>query len=54
MVKTIVALLLLSYGSMAPDQTVSYPYYYRVYFKDKGDYNPSSYSLEELFSAKMG
>jgi serine protease AprX len=52
MVKIIVALLLLASGSMASGQTVTYPYYYRVYFKDKGDYNPASYSLAELFSAR--
>jgi len=52
MVKTIVALLLFSAGVMASGQTVNYPYYYRVYFKDKGDYNPLSYTLAELFSAR--
>jgi subtilisin family serine protease len=45
-------ILLLCQGSQLSGQERTYNYYYRVYFKDKGENKINDFSLPDLFSAK--
>ena len=47
-----IILLLIWPGSLLSGQEGTYNYYYRVYFKDKGENRINDFSLSELFSAK--
>jgi serine protease AprX len=45
-------LLLLSPGKFLQGQGVNYPYFYRVYFKDKGENSTDNFSAKELISER--
>jgi len=47
-----IILLLIWPGSFMSGQDITYNYYYRVYFKDKGENRINDFTLPELFSAK--
>jgi serine protease AprX len=44
--------IILSFCSTIQSQQTVYNYFYRVYFKDKGDYNINNYSADDLLSEK--
>lgn len=46
------AVVLLITGSALYGQEITYRYFYRVYFKDKGEYNTSSFTPLQLLSEK--
>jgi serine protease AprX len=46
------ALLLLSAGTLLQGQGVNYSYFYRVYFKDKGENSTGNFSAKELISER--
>lgn len=49
---SVIIALLLSTNSLLNGQSSSFNYYYRVYFKDKGDNVTGNYSPEDLLSAR--
>ncbi len=46
------ALVLLSAGTFLQGQEVNYSYFYRVYFKDKGENSTGNFSAKELISER--
>jgi len=46
------ALILFITGSALYGQGTTYSYYYRIYFKDKGDYNTGTFTPQQLLSEK--
>ncbi len=51
-VKIVIILLLLSTTYRLQGQEPVYPYFYRVYLRDKGDNVPSKYSASDLLSSR--
>ena len=51
-VHMVITLLLLSSVYCLDGQDVAYPYYYRVYLRDKGSNIPGSYSPQDLLSSR--
>jgi serine protease AprX len=47
-----ISICLYSAGTRLYSQTTTYNYFYRVYFKDKGDLNPVNFSPEDLLSER--
>ena len=51
-VKSLLSLLILSTSFCMYGQVLSYPYFYRIFLRDKGNNNLSSYSASDLLSPK--
>ncbi len=45
-------LVFICHGSYLSGQEITYNYFYRVYFKDKGENKVNNFSLSDLFSSK--
>jgi hypothetical protein len=50
MVKILLPLLIVSIGLKIQGQPAEYPYYYRIYFTDKGNNSPDDYKPSQLLS----